>query len=207
MTPTIADDSEAVLERLNHWRAFCESEESSKRDRPMVIICDESDEMVRQYKDGMVDCIKAIWKRGRHLNVILWLLGQNGNVSQLRPLDWSDLKNAGSVYLNQVSFDYLKNGLKGRNTAALLGELEAIAEKHSYYALIHMKGKPRPYAVAIPKQLFPTAPSATPGATGATPEPVLKCPKCGSSAVKRAGFVNDRQRVKCHDCNKQSFAE
>jgi hypothetical protein len=207
MAPTIADDSEAVLARLNHWREFCEAENTVKRDRPLVIICDESDEMVRQYKEKMVDCIKAIWKRGRHLNVILWLLGQNGNVAQLKPLDWSDLKNAGSAYLNQVGFDYLKNGLKGRNTAALLGELEAIAEKHSYYALIHMKGKPRPYAVAIPKQLFPaaaTAPSATPGAT---PEPALKCPKCHSVNVKKAGFVNGRQRVKCHTCDKQSFAE
>jgi len=44
--------------------------------------------------------------------------------------------------------------------------------------------------------------------TGATAaEPALKCPKCGSVNTKKAGALNGRQRVKCHDCNKQSYAE
>jgi hypothetical protein len=45
------------------------------------------------------------------------------------------------------------------------------------------------------------------GATAAAVEPGLKCPKCQSANTKRAGALNGRQRLKCHDCGKQSFAE
>jgi hypothetical protein len=210
--PTISDDSRAVLDRLTHWKEVIEDQNAAKRERPLVLVCDEADEMIRQYKGDFVECVKAIWKRGRHINVILWLLGQNGNVKALSPLDWSDMKNAGAVYLNQVCFDYLKNAMKGRAMNSLTGELEVIAEKHPYYALVHPKGKSRPYPVAVPKVLFPNTTTTTP--PGATAEPAAEstttapvCPKCGSTKVKKAGNLNGRQRIKCNDCGKQSYAD
>lgn len=215
--PTISDDSKAVLARLNHWKEFVEDQNAQKLPRPLILVCDEADEMIRQYKAEFVDCVKAIWKRGRHVNVIGWLLGQNGNVKNLAPLDWSDMKNAGAVYLGQVCFDYLKNAMKGRAMNTLTGELEIIAEKHPYYALVHPKGKSRPYPVAVPKVLFPTTtttttpPGATPPAEPTNPTtttaPALACPKCGSDKVKKAGNLNGRQRIKCNDCGKQSYAD
>jgi len=213
--PTISDDSKAVLARLNHWKEVIEDQNATKRERPLVLVCDEADEMIRQYKGDFVECVKAIWKRGRHLNIILWLLGQNGNVKNLAPLDWSDMKNAGAVYLNQVGFDYLKNAMKGRAMNSLTGELEVIAEKHPYYALVHPKGKSRPYPVAVPKVLFPntttppgaTTPPAEATTTTTAPAPAMVCPKCHSSKVKKAGNLNGRQRIKCNDCGKQSYAD
>lgn len=214
--PTISDDSKAVLARLNHWKEVIEDQDAAKRERPLVLVCDEADEMIRQYKADFVECVKAVWKRGRHLNVILWLLGQNGNVKNLAPLDWSDLKNAGGIYLNQVCFDYLKNAMKGRAMNSLTGELEVIAEKHPYYALVHPKGKSRPYPVAVPKVLFPNTTTTTPpGATTPPAElpateattPALVCPKCGSDKVKKSGNLNGRQRIRCNSCKRQSYAD
>jgi hypothetical protein len=206
ISPTIADDPEAVVARLAELRELCESASPAKRQRPLLIVLDEGDELIRQFKTAVTDSLKAILKRGRHVNLILWVMGQNGNVKGLSPMDWSDLKNAGAIYLNQVGYDYIKNGLSGRASNTLQGEIDAIAGKHSYYALIHPKGAPRPYAVAVPKRLFPdshTGEGETPAQAPAQPAPppgALVCPKCQSSKVKR----NGGGRIYCHDCGKNS---
>jgi uncharacterized protein (UPF0335 family) len=206
ISPTIADDPEAVVARLAELRELCESASPAKRQRPLLIVLDEGDELIRQFKTAVTDSLKAILKRGRHVNLILWVMGQNGNVKGLSPMDWSDLKNAGAIYLNQVGYDYIKNGLSGRASNTLQGELDAIAAKHTYYALIHPKGAPRPYAVAVPKRLFPDSPTGveeTPAQAPAQPAPppgALVCPKCESSRVKR----NGGGRIYCHDCGKNS---
>jgi transposase-like protein len=60
----------------------------------------------------------------------------------------------------------------------------------------------------LPKSYFEsTEAAAASETTAAAVEPGLKCPKCQSANTKRAGALNGRQRVKCHDCGKQSFAE
>jgi hypothetical protein len=214
ISPTIADDPEAVVARLAELRELCESASPAKRQRPLLIVLDEGDELIRQFKAAVTDSLKAILKRGRHVNLILWVMGQNGNVKGLAPMDWSDLKNAGAIYLNQVGYDYIKNGLSGRASNTLQGEIDAIAGKHSYYALIHPKGAPRPYAVAVPKRLFPDSPTGegeTPAqapAQPAQPSGALVCPKCESSKVKKNGtaLINGerRARILCHDCGKNS---
>jgi hypothetical protein len=199
--PYISEDPDKVLERFEYWTNFVESKDSKKLSRPLILICDEGDEMIRGYKAKFVNCVKALWKRGRHVNIFLWLLGQNGNVKPLSPLDWSDLKNASQIYLNQVSYDYLKNALGSRDTKALQGELDHVASLSEYYAVIQPKmGKA--YPVTIPGKLF--AEDSKQSSNAVT---VLTCPKCGSKDVKRNGNLNNRPRIKCNSCHKQSYAD
>jgi hypothetical protein len=204
MTPYISEDPEKVLERLTYWTEFVESKDSVKLSKPLILICDEGDEMIRTYKANFVNCVKALWKRGRHVNLFLWLLGQNGNVKPLSPLDWSDLKNANQIYLNQVGYDFLKNGLGSRDTKALQGELDHVASLSEYYAVVQPKiGKA--YTVTIPHKLFEGEISKPENVV--TPGNKLICPKCNSDDVKKNGSLHGRPRMKCNNCLKQSYAD
>ena len=199
--PAVSDDSKAAYELILQWAAACDG---SPLPRPAVLVVDELDSLIADYGESLSEAIKKIIKRGRHNNRFFYWLGQSGNCP--KKFQWTDIKNFNQVYLGTVADDYSENGLKGRNKNRWLGELEALRDKSKYHALIHEKGC-NPYTRLLPKSYFAAAPSAPPVATGATAEPGLSCPKCGSAKVKRAGFVNGRQRVKCHDCGKQSFAE
>jgi hypothetical protein len=122
-------------------------------------------------------------------------------------MQWSDVKNFNQIYLGSVADDYCENGMKGRQKNRWLGELEALRDKSKYHSIVHCKGC-NPYTRLLPKAYFETEATATASETGATAaEPVLKCPKCGSANTKKAGALNGRQRLKCHDCTKQSYAE
>jgi len=208
--PTIADDPAAVAQRLGELKTICESsDKQQQRQRPLLIVVDEIDALILEFKQQVTDAIKVLLKRGRHCGIILWMLGQNGNVRSLAPMDWSDLKNAGQVYLNQVAFDYAKNGLAGRASGSTVGELEAVSARSPYYALVHPKGAARPYTTAIPKQLFeqPAPPASQPDApTGAIK---TRCPKCGSDNTKSNGSALSggelKRRIKCHNCGKSSI--
>jgi len=203
IAPTIADDPDAIAARLVELKEICQNADAVKRQRPLIVVVDECDALILQFKTTVTEALKTLLKRGRHCNIILWMLGQNANVKALVGWDWSDIKNAGGVYLNQISYDYAKNGMAGRNTG-IVGELDAIAAKYPYYALIHPKGKPRPYAVAVPKVLFPTAQDATEAKAVAQPaaKAVAKalCPNCGSSRTKSNG--GNPPRRFCNDCKK-----
>lgn len=209
ISPTIEDNPDEVMGRFNYWKEFIESGDSKKLDNPLIIVCDESDEMIRAYKSEFVDCIKAIWKRGRHMNIFLWLLGQNGNVKHYKNLlDWGDLRNATGIYLNNISYEYLKNGVPNRDTRVLLGEVEHIASITPYFAVIHPK-QGSIYGVKIPYALFPETSSKTSFETSSSKPISLTCgnPECNSKNVKRNGFIKGKQRVLCHDCGKQSDAQ
>ena len=208
VAPTIADDPAAVAQRLGELKTICESSDKQLRQRPLLIVVDEIDALILEFKQ-VTDAIKVLLKRGRHCGIILWMLGQNGNVRSLAPMDWSDLKNAGQVYLNQVAFDYAKNGLAGRASGSTVGELEAVSARASYYALVHPKGAARPYAVAVPKVLFteqPAQPASQPAPAGAIK---TRCPKCGSDNTKSNGSALSggelKRRIKCHNCGKSSI--
>jgi len=202
--PTIADDPAAVVTALASWREICESDQPATRERPLLIVLDEADEMIRQFGEQVTSSIKALIKRGRHCNLIIWLLGQNANV--VKGMDWSDLRGAAGIYLNQCGYEYVKNGLKGRNCNVLQGELDAIAAKTPYYAIVHPKAAPRPYAVAVPKQLFeqPAQPASQPAPTPAAVPTGVVCPHCSSSRTKYNGRRKDtgERRRACHDCGK-----
>lgn len=207
IAPTIADDPEAIAARLVELKELCQSPDRAKLARPLIVVVDECDALILQFKGAVTEALKVILKRGRHCNVILWMLGQNANVKALG-WDWSDIKNAGGVYLNQVGYDYAKNGMAGRNTG-IVGELDAIASRYPYYALIHPKGAARPYAVAVPKVLFPTAKAATEAATEAQgiAQGVGKvaCPKCKSDRTKSNGkALEGKRRIYCNNCGKSS---
>jgi hypothetical protein len=199
--PTVRDDPEAAYKLILEWAAACDG---SPLPRPAVLVVDELDSLISDYGESLSEAIKKIIKRGRHNNRFFYWLGQSGNCP--KKFQWTDIKNFNQIYLGTVADDYSENGLKGRNKNRWLGELEALRDKSKYHALIHEKGC-NPYTRLLPKNYFTAAPSAPSATPGATTEPGLQCPKCGSGAVKKAGWLNDRQRVKCHDCNKQSFAE
>lgn len=198
--PAVSDDSKAAYELILQWAAACDG---SPLDRPAVLVVDELDSLIADYGEPLSEAIKKLIKRGRHNNRFFYWLGQSGNCP--KKFQWTDIKNFNQIYLGTVADDYAENGLKGRNKNRWLGELEALRDKSKYHALIHEKGC-NPYTRLLPKNYFTAAPSAPSATPGATTEPVLKCPKCGSDKVKRAGSLNGRQRIKCHDCNKQSFA-
>ena len=199
--PAVKDDPQAAYELILQWAAACDG---SPLDRPAVLVVDELDSLISDYGESLSEAIKKIIKRGRHNNRFFYWLGQSGNCP--KKFQWTDIKNFNQIYLGTVADDYAENGLKGRNKNRWLGELEALRDKSKYHALIHEKGC-NPHARLLPKNYFTAAPSAPSATPGATTEPGLSCPKCGSGAVKRAGSLNGRQRIKCHDCGKQSFAE
>ena len=202
--PTIADDPVGTVAALASWREICESDQPATRERPLLIVLDEADELIRQFGELVTCSIKALLKRGRHCNLIIWLLGQNANV--VKGMDWSDLRGAAGIYLNQCGYEYVKNGMKGRNCTALQGELDAIASKHSYYAIVHPKSAPRPYAVAVPKLLFTEQPASQPAQPAPTPAAVptgVVCPHCSSSRTKFNGRrAGGERRRSCNDCGK-----
>lgn len=198
--PAVKDDSKAAFELILQWAAACDG---SPLDRPGVLVVDELDSLIADYGEPLSEAIKKLIKKGRHFQRYFYWLGQNGNCP--KKMQWSDVRNFNQLYLGTVADDYAENGLKGRNKNRWLGELEALRDKSKYHALIHNKGC-NPMTRLLPRAYFTTTPpTGTPDAAAA--EPSLKCPKCHSARVKRAGTLNDRQRVKCHDCGKQSYAE
>ena len=204
VAPTIAIDPAAVAARLGELKAECESSSRLPRQRPLLVVVDEIDALIVEFKAHVTDSLKVLLKRGRHCGIILWMLGQNGNVKSLAPMDWSDLKNAGAIYLNQVAFDYAKNGLAGRASGSVVGELEAVSARAAYYAAIHPKGAARPYITAVPKTLF-SQPAATsqPASQPAAEVPTgMLCPACNSSRTKFNGRTDGKRRRSCNQCGK-----
>jgi hypothetical protein len=208
ISPTISNNAEKCLESLQQW-ANKSDDDSSGLDRPMIVVIDEIDRMIMKFKGEMVSAIRSIWAGGRHKSIFLWAIGQNANVKKLNPLDWSDLDNASQIYLNSSGLQFIKNGLEGQNTRALEGTLNHLKTKSRYYAVVKSKGL-EPYAVSRPLKLFVTG-TTPPPSPSPSPSPHssegLVCAHCGSSKVHRAGKVNDKPRVKCLDCNRQSYGK
>jgi hypothetical protein len=204
--PTVSNDSEAAVALIMQWAAACDGK---PLDRPGVLVVDELDSLLADYKDKAPDkekdllaaAIKTIVKKGRHYNRFFYWLGQNGNTSA--GLQWSDIKNLNQIYLGGVADDYCENGLKGRNKNRWLGELEALRDKSKYHALVHCKGA-NPYTRLLPKSYFET--EATAVEITAAPTKMV-CPKCQSTKTKKSGILNGRQRLYCHDCKADSYAE
>ncbi|TVQ08171.1 MAG: hypothetical protein EA368_12400 [Leptolyngbya sp. DLM2.Bin27] len=192
--PTVKNDPQAAYELILQWAAACDG---SPLERPSVLVVDEVDSLIADYGEPLSEAIKKLIKKGRHFNRYFYWLGQNGNCP--KKMQWSDVRNFNQIYLGTVADDYAENGLKGRNKNRWLGELEALRDKSKYHAIIHNKGA-NPYTRLLPRAYFATA-------TTATTAPALMCPKCGSYKVKKVGTANGRQRIKCHDCGKQSYAE
>ena len=205
--PTVKNDADAAAALIMEWAEACSGEPLT---RPHVLVVDELDSLISDFGPELADAIKTIVKKGRHFGRYFYWLGQNGNVP--KKMQWSDVKNFNQIYIGSVADDYAENGLKGRNKNRWLGELEALRDKSKYHAIIHCKGA-NPYTRLLPREYFTTTP---PGATAEPPAeptnptttaPALTCPKCHSSKVKKAGNLNGRQRIKCNDCGKQSYAD
>jgi hypothetical protein len=200
--PTVKNDPDAAAALIMQWAEACSGEPLT---RPAVLVVDELDSLISDYGPELAEAIKTIVKKGRHFGRYFYWLGQNGNVP--KKMQWSDVKNFNQIYLGNVADDYAENGLKGRNKNKWLGELEALRDKSKYHALIHCKGA-NPYTRLLPREYFTTTPpgaTAEPAAESTTTAPA--CPKCGSTKVKKAGNLNGRQRIKCNDCGKQSYAD
>jgi hypothetical protein len=199
--PTVSNDPAAAVALIMGWADACDGTPLAG---PSVLVVDELDSLITDYGEKLAAAIKTIVKKGRHFNRFFYWLGQNGNSP--KGMQWSDVKNFNQIYLGSVADDYCENGMKGRQKNRWLGELEALRDKSKYHGIVHCKGC-NPYTRLLPKSYFESTAAAA-SETGATAaEPGLKCPKCGSTNTKRAGALNGRQRVKCHDCSKQSFAE
>jgi hypothetical protein len=202
VAPTVKDDSKAAYELILQWAAACDGK---PLERPAVLVVDELDSLIADYGEPLSEAIKKLIKKGRHFNRYFYWLGQNGNCP--KKMQWSDVKNFNQIYLGTVADDYCENGLRARQKNRWLGELEALRDKSKYHAIVHAKGC-NPYTRLLPRSYFASETTTAASETGATAaEPVLKCPKCGSANTKKAGALNGRQRVKCHDCGKQSYAE
>lgn len=211
--PTIANDAPGVLEALQTWASRAD-DDSPGLDRPMILVVDEVDRLIIKFGQEMVSAIRSIWAGGRHKGIFLWAIGQNANVKKLAPLDWSDLDNASQIYLNSSGLQFLKNGLDGQNVKPIEGALAHLKSKSRYYAVVKSKGV-EPYAVSRPLTLFPSpsprALESSPGVLEPSPGPTGKqgliCAHCGSSRVQGAGQIKGRARVKCLECNRQSYGK
>jgi hypothetical protein len=199
--PTVSNDPAAAVALIMEWAAACDGNPLAV---PSVLVVDELDSLIADYGEPLSEAIKKLIKKGRHFQRYFYWLGQNGNCP--KKMQWTDVRNFNQVYLGTMADDYAENGLKGRNKNRWLGELEALRDKSKYHALIHCKGA-NPYTRLLPKSYFETETSTAASSPGATTAPALACPKCGSVNTKKAGALNGRQRVKCHDCGKQSYAE
>lgn len=188
-------DPEATFERVVEVGEFLKSDKA-KRVKPLLIVIDECDRLLRQFGKPFANTILDIFSGGRHKNIILWVMGQNGNANKWKPLEWTDFDNCCQIALGQTSLQYLKNGLKDvlttQQSNRLKGQYENIAEETEYLGIIRPK-RANPYVRAIPFSPFPGDED-----TG------IQCVKCESTNTKKIGKTpkTNKQRYQCNDCKK-----
>lgn len=68
---------------------------------PKLLILDETDDMVGQFGESLIEAIKTIWKQGRHVSCWLWVIGQSPYCKTLK-LGLYDLRNAVSFYIGST---------------------------------------------------------------------------------------------------------
>jgi len=213
---TSHNDSENAIAKLAKLVDLRSTGQES-RDTFELYIFDEIDSTMSHThgkKSDIGNNIKFIIKQASHQNLGAIFIGQNANVTNYPGLDRSDWNNAINVHIGANCYDGITNSNlftseeqnKLKTTADKLTEycqskndelgLDCTNPQAYRFAMVIEPGK-KPYFIELPnfgKYTYDIVQSVETND--------LKCPDCGSTAVKKNGRVNGQQRFKCNDCNK-----